>query len=149
MFRTMYLRFPALSSGPYGRGPTLSLISYEFSWLRVSAVRLSAGCIYFCARAESAPTTWRIRAKGKQGDRFQVPLTTHKQPYPWALSKFQDSTQTARTRSVRESAWIGSEESDKKTPLCDLFCHCFAFVGLSGGALKPTLVSDWMSAKWE
>lgn len=67
LFITTYLRFPALSSGPYGRGPTRSLISEALSWLRVPVVRVSAGCIYFCARVESAPTTWRIRAReGKQ-----------------------------------------------------------------------------------
>lgn len=63
----MYLRFPALSSGPYGRGPTLFSKQLSILLLRVPVVRFRAGCIYFCARVESAPTTWRIRAKeGKQ-----------------------------------------------------------------------------------
>lgn len=130
---------------------TLSL--YQLSVVR--AVRFRAGCIYFCAsrvRSDNMENpSERRKTSGDmgQGGRFQVPLTTHKQPQLWALSKRRYSTRSARARSVCASACIGSEESDKKTPLCDLFSHCFAFVGLSGGALKRLLVSDWMSGKWE
>lgn len=84
-----------------------------------------------------------------QGGRFQVPLTTHKQPERGALLKHRYSTQTTRTRPACESAPIGSEERDENAPLRDLFGHCFAFVGHSGGALKRLLASDWMPGKWE
>lgn len=135
----MYLRVSALPSGPYGRGPRLCLLSAKYSpgWA-------SQLCVFARDALISAPESSRFdnmenrseRRKTSenmgQGGRFQVPLTTHKQPQRWALSKRRNSTQTARARQVCESAWIGSEESEEKAPLCVLFGHCFAFVGFQG-----------------
>lgn len=121
----VYLSIPSyvftvshLVLGSTWEGPdTLSLISSACCAPLSCASR--AGCIYFCARVESAPTTWRIRAKeGKQARTwgkvvgFKFPLLHINNP----SAGCRPSAETHRTRRERvQGAGLCGSEVKKTT----------------------------------